>query len=409
MKRKLLYVLILCLLCITICSCGKKHRNEKSEEVIQGEGVIFYRGDTYTEESLIFDSHTDSSVLKSVFNTESHQSMPYCFDSGCEHHPDKMSLDGTEVLEEGCPAYDYSQQSVFIHGEHMYFFMDRCLYRADLTGMNRQLICSLTKPYTMSERGDCIYTDEALYIPYVLCNELILKTDGSAEEWVLGEKKEKQEAGLLRIPFSGEEEKVIFHSDEYYDMQVVNIWRHDGCICFQVIGRDCPYSIIQKEAGDDFDLQALMTVDLSHSFTEAYDYVVKTGEIKSIAYEKPTHGGFYFFSDVYGIIQDSGKLELHRYSGEMTAETEIPFSGVISDRYVIGYNADNHKGVLLNQEDGKVIKTSPLTWEDFLLEVVVGDSFFGHVGLTRAYLSAEDYWSGNTEGIVLIPEVSDLR
>lgn len=417
MKRCFLLFLI-CMSCIVVFGCEKTRKNsEQGNEPtvsgdmpgdvnvdvpqIRGERVIFYRGETFTEESMMYPEGTRA--LECIFSTESRQTIPYCFDPGCEHHPPKISEDGTEVLEEGCPAYDYSQQSVFVQNGYLYFFLDGTLYQADTTGKNRRIISSLSKPYTLST-GNCYYTEDALYVPYFLYNELVLKEGGKEPEWLLGEVKEKQEAGILRIPFSGEGESIIFRSEEYYDLQVVSLWRHDGCICFQVTGRDCPYSVIQEEAGNDF--QAMMDVDRKHSFTEAYDYVIETGEIKSFAYEKPSHGGFYFFRDVYGVIRDSNKLELYRYSGERMAETEVPFSGVISDQYVIGYNLENSKGVLLNQVDGKVVKTSPFTWDDFLLEVVVGDSYYGYVGMTRAYVSAEDYWSGNKEGIVLFPAIS---
>ena len=422
--KRIVCCFFLCLSCIVICGCKNDRKNSEqgngttvavnttvpvsdigneSADVpqVQGEGVVFYRGNTYTAENMFY---LDNPGLKKIFDVESHQTMPYCFDPGCEHRHEKRSLDGTEVLEEGCPAYDYTEHSVFIYEEHLYFFDDGCLYQADLAGVNRKEISRLSKPYTIIQ-GDCYYTDEAMYVPYILYYDLILYKKDGKEEWLPGERKEKQEAGVLRIPYSGEGESVIFRSNEYYDMQVVSLWRHDGCICFQVIGRDCPFSVIQEEAGDDW--QATMNVDLQHSFTEAYDYVIETGEIRSFAYEKPSHGGFYFFRDVYGVIQDSGKLELHRYSGELTAETEVPFSGVISDQYLIGYNMENSKGVLLNQENGKVVKTSPLTWDDFLIEVVVGDSYYGSVTSDKtknAYISANDYWEGNKSGIVVFSE-----
>lgn len=420
MKRGI-FLLLCCLLFVVLCSCKNNRKNSEQDNNIsgtvdvpqnnisgpvdvsqvQGEGVIFYRGgETFTERTVMYPVGTRG--LLCIFDTESHQSVPYCLNPECEHRPSKMSEDGMEVLEEGCPAYDYSQEHVFVCGEHLYFMLDGCLIQADLTGMNRKILCRLSKPYTLGQ-GNGYYTDEALYIPYFLYYDLALKNENGAEEWIPGEKKEKQEAGVLRIPFTGEKESVIFRTNEYYDMQVVSLWRHDGCICFQVTGRDVPYSVIQEEAGGNW--QAMMDVDRRHSFTQAYDYVVETGEIRSFAYEKPSLGGFYFFRGVYGMVKDSNRLELHLYSGELIAETEVPFSGVISDQYVIGYNMDNNKGVLLNPADGKVEKTSPLTYDDFYLEVVVGDGFYGYVGQTRAYISAEDYWSGNKEGIVLFPEV----
>ena len=420
MKRGLCLVL-LCLLCIAISGCGKNRKKDEpnneppvadtnsghvNAEVpsVQGEGVIFYRGDTYTEKNMLYYEYHERSELLAAFDSESHQTIPYCFNPACEHRPEKRSLDGTQILEEGCPAYDYTEQSVFICGDHLYFYKDDCLYQADLKGENRKIITRLSKPYTVSMQGNCYYTDEALYVAYKIGYEYTeIETDGGKKEWRAGAALEKCEAGVLCIPFSGEGERVIFHSNEYYDMQVVNLWRHDGCICFQVLGRDCPFSDIQEEAGDDF--QAIMNADRRHSFTEAYDYVIETGEIRSFAYEKPSHGGFYFFRDVYGVILDSNKLALYRYSGERIGETEVPFSGIISDQYLIGYNMESSKGVMLNQADGSVVKTSPFSWEDFYLEVVVGDSYYGRVGSSRAYISAEDYWSGKKEGIVPFSEI----
>ena len=38
------------------------------------------------------------------------------------------------------------------------------------------------------------------------------------------------------------------------------------------------------------------------------------------------------------------------------------------------------------------------------MDVVVGDSFYGHVGMQRGYISAEDFWAGDRDGIVCYPD-----
>ena len=406
--RKLSLALVVALCVICLIGCGKKKPKEETGEETStpGTGVIFQDNGTYTEKYVLLRPEGSKQPLH-IYDVETGLLSIYCFDPGCEHKPEKRSLDGETVLEKGCPAYDYITYPVYIKENTMYFFHDNCLWSADVTGQNRKEITRIKRPVYTS---NALYTDEALYLTYTTPYEWTLHEENGTSEWIAGEMKEKQEAGVLRIPYSGEGEQIIFKAEDSYDMQVVLPWYHDGCVCFQVQGRDIPFQDIADYAasvGDDW--QALMNYDRQHSYTEAFDYVIATGEVKSFAYEKPSRGGFYFFRAAYGLIQESGKLELHKYSGELIGETEMRFGGIVSDQSIIGYNMDTGNAVMLSEETGKMMKTSPLTYDDFTADVIVGETYYGH-SLTdggsykRAYMKAEDFWAGKKDKIVFYGE-----
>lgn len=413
-QKQLGLIVMICFLYGCLTSCGKNPKKQTgipSEEqssngilsdisAPEGEGVIFKDGNTYTEEYVIYTPE-GSSRPKYIFDIKTGQSIPYCFDTACEHKHEKRSADGNEILEEGCPAYDYTDASVYIFDDSLWFFSEQCLYQADVTGLNRKEVTRLSKPYFCNNTYS-YYTDEALYLTYSLPFELIEKEGNGKTEWLAGGYREKPEVGVLRIPYSGEGEEVIYSSDEFYQMNAVELWYHDGCISFQILGSDRPPGKVDYSASQE-DIMAQIEEEQKHTYVEAFDYVIATGEVKSYAYQKP-YRGIYFFRGAYGLIQEGNQLELYRYSGEKIAITDEQFSGVYSDRYIIGYNMENNKGILRNQDDGKVVKTSPFTWEDFLLEVVVGESYYGWKDGQRAYISASDYWNGNMDGIILFQE-----
>ena len=361
------------------------------------EGVIFYLdGGTYTEKYALYTPEGTSQPLH-ILNVESGQSSIFCFDPGCEHKKTKMSLDGTEVLEKGCPAYEYGP--VYITGDTLYCFSNGSLWSGDVTGNNRKEITKLGLPIYYG--ANFLFTDKAMYVSYVSHNEWVFREETS--EWVAGMPKERQEAGLVRIPYSGEGAEIIFRSDEYYEMQVKQLYYHDGCICFMVGGKDAKDTGVVPDYSQPAEVwQAQIEELMQHEVNSYYDYVTATGEVKLLFTEKPAKGA-YLFRNVYGNIQKfgtPGPLELHKYSGEKTADTEVQFYGYNCDHGIIGMNEETQHGVMLSEETGKVIKTSPFTWEDFTVEVVVGETFYGRVGFERAYISAEDYWAGNKDGII---------
>lgn len=400
MKKKAMgfVVALLCFSCMLFCSC--RHKNQEKEQT--SDKFIFFRDcGTYGEKFVVYPGQGgDSREL--FFDVSTKKVRPFCFDPGCEHKEAIYDENGNK-LSSGCPSYDYTGMPVFLSGEYLYFFMSRCLYQADRQGNNRKKLAELTKPYEINSTA-CYYTDEALYVSYRLPYEYSLTENGS-KEWVAGALKEKPETGVLRIPFSGGSEEVVFHSDEFYEMQIPELWYYEGKVLFLVLSKDRPTVMWD---GNEEDWLEQIKEERKHTFWELYDFTISSGEVKRIC-GPDYQADPYFFSEVYGIERESGILDLYRYSGERITSTEIAVDpSVISDCNIIGWDKETTEGVMISEQTGEVIKRSSLTWNDIVLTVAVGDSFYGAVNdgnsWVYAYISSKDFWEGNKEKIILFQE-----
>ena len=376
-------------------SCGKEQKPIQQDSSVSS--VLFLYGvDTYSEDYVLYSS---GSNYRLFFDVETGTVGPYCFDPGCEHQKAVYSQQG-ELVRQGCPAYDYSELAVFLIEDSLYYYSSGCLYQADRKGNNRKLITRLSKPY---ERPDvCCYTEEALYISYSFSFEYTLEENSSGKpEWRAGKKKEKPEVGVLRIPYAGTGEEVIYHSDEFYEMQIAEIAYYDGKVVFRVLGLDRP--------SEDFDLLSpdaseFIAEERKHTFSSAYCYKTETGNLKQL-WAPRQYFKSYFFEKSYGFMDEAGVLELYQYEGVQVAETEIALWEVFPSTHgVIGWDKNTLEGVMLSDETGKEMKRSSLTWEDFNLYCVVGDSYYGYVGNKKAYVSADDFWAGKKDGIRVFPD-----
>lgn len=393
-NSKVLILCVACLFSLTFAGCDRK---EAKQENANNCVLFSYDGSTYTEGYMLYIDNGP----RCYYDVKSGNAGVFCFEAGCEHKRSVRDNDGN-IIRQGCAAYDYMDAPVFLYGDYLYFFSSNCLYRADRQGNNRKKIVELTTPYEVNE-SFCFYSNEAFYIAYSLSYEysFVKKNDGSSE-WRAGKQKEKPEAGVLRIPFSGGKEEVIFHSDANYAEKIVGFWPYDGQVVFIVQSMDRPsnYVDLSKDGW-----QELVEEEQSHTFLELYSYSESTGEVKRIVEPRPGIG-IYFYSDVYGVIdKEPGTMELYRYNGEKVASTDGNlFFGVLSDYGIIGWDYDSREAVLLDESSGKILKRSPFKREDFSLSVVVGKSYYGWFtdsegNYIRAWIEADDFWSGNGKGI----------
>ena len=398
--RKMLTAVGMLLNSLFLISCGKQTGNAKEGN---NHSVIFKYLSTYTEQYCIDSMHSETynRGCKYLFDTQTGKAVPFCFDASCEHKPSVYSSKGM-LLEQGCMSYDFASTVQFLNEDGMYFFQNGRLYFADLQGNNRKIITELRKPYTVNQ-DICWYTEEALYIAYTIPYELLCSENGSTTEWYCGEAKEKQEAGLLRIPYSGEGEEVLYSSDEFYEMQIADIWYRDGTVYFLVLGKERPSRSIDYSQDKEV-WQALIEEEERVTFTRAYSFSISSGALQEMFQTKP-YTGSYFFTDVYGLETERGTLELYRYSGDKACETEIPISaGIASDHGIVAWDRNTKEAVMIDEESGKVISRSPLTYDDITISVVVGESYYGVISrdgtIVHAYISEKDFWNGNKKKIV---------
>lgn len=384
-----------CLLCMFLFGCGKKQKTEERE---RSETLFRFGSETYTSDYVLYHPAGSSRPMY-YYNAVDKEGGIFCFDSTCEHKESVWSEKG-ELIKQGCPAYDYSELAVYLTGDYMHYFSSNCLYRADRQGNNRKIITKLSKPY--ESPIVCCYTDEALYINYTFSYEysLVENEDGDPV-WRAGRLKEKPEAGILRIPYSGEGEKELYHTDSYYDAKIADIECRDGHIYFLVYGMDRPSSFVDMI--NDPDWADKVAEEQKHTYIEAYDYEISSGEMKQLFAPRQFVGCFYF-SETYGFLDNNGTLELYHYDGGKATQPEISFWNVYPSAHdIIGWDNEKHEGVMVSEKTGKVVKRSSFTWEDFNLYLAMDDGYYGMVGSDMAYISAKDFWAGNKAGIVLLP------
>lgn len=390
-KYQLRVCILLFLIEVLLTSCTKEKKTKQQDNCV----LFLYGVDTYSEDYVLYSGGSNPRLF---FDVATGTSGPYCFEPGCEHQRSVYSEQG-ELIQQGCPAYDYLELSVFPLGDFLYYYSSGCLYQADRKGNNRKLITRLSKPY--ERPAVCCYTEEALYISYSFSYEYTLEADNTGKSiWRAGKKKEKPEVGVLRIPYAGTGEEILYHSDEFYEMQIAEIAYHGGKVVFRVLGLDRP--------SEDFDLTApdasdWITEERKHTFSEAYCYKTATGDLTQL-WAPRQYTKSYFFENSYGFMDETGSMELYHYDGERIGEAENVLWEVFpSTHNIVGWDKNTLEGVMLSDETGKEMKRSPLTWEDFNLYAVAGDSYYGFVGNKQAYISANDFWAGKKEGIRLFP------
>ena len=391
--RKLLIVVI-GIVCIFLSACGKK---KKSEEQTNTNVLFPYDGATYSESYVLYQKSGQNSCLW-YFDVATKSAGPYCFDPTCAHKRAVRDMNGN-IIEEGCLAFEIDR-TPFPCGDYLYYYSEYPLrlYRTDRQGNNQEIIAEPDGPY--GNIFQVYYTDEALYLGYNIEYEYTqVETNDGKKQWRAGELRDKREAGILRISYDGKTE-VIYRSDEYYTMLVAEFHYFDGKLRFLVMGEDRPHVNLDMS---DPDFNEQLAEDRKHQVTEAYEYTISTGELKQTFHFQP-YTVSYFFDEFYGVLDESNRLILYTYDGEKIAESEIaPMDVVISDHGIIGVDMTTHEYFMLDEKTGKVLKRTTLTWDDMVLFAVVGDSYYGYVQNSRAYISAEDYWAGNKDGIVIFP------
>ena len=400
MRRKT-FTLLLCVILLPILdACSRK----KTDIDLSNKEEIFFRdGGTYKEEYVLYNSKNGS---RYYFDVATGKSGPYCFEPGCNHEKTIYSETG-EIIRQGCASYDYVEFPIAVEGQYLYYLASNCLFRADREGNHRELLAELSKPYELNET-QVLYTEENVFLAYSLSYDYFFVEDnGGKGKWQAGKRKEKPEVGVLKIPTSGGKEEAVLTIDGQYEAQVVQLWLHDNSIVFMIQTMDRPSKYVDMSTDG---WQDLVEEEKSHTYLEVYDYSISSGEAKRIVEPRPDCE-IYFFSDVYGIIEkESESMDLFRYDGEMVSTTEggLRF-GIQSDKGVLAWDGDTYEVVSLDEESGSIQRRSPLTWRDFLLNVVVGKSYYGVVlgsqgEYLRAYISEENFWSGDKEKIVVFPD-----
>ncbi|MBO6066211.1 MAG: hypothetical protein J6P36_07310, partial [Lachnospiraceae bacterium] len=389
-----LLIVVIGIVCIFLTACGKK---KKSEEQANANVLFPYDGATYSENYVLYQKSGQNSCLW-YFDTATKSAGPYCFDPTCAHKRAVRDMNGN-IIEEGCLAFEIDR-TPFPCGDYLYYYSEYPLrlYRTDRQGNNQEIIAEPDGPY--GNIFQVYYTDEALYLGYYIEYEYTqVETNDGKKQWRAGELRDKREAGILRISYDGKTE-VIYRSDEYYTMLVAEFHYFDGKLRFLVMGEDRPH--VNLDMSDpDFDEQ--LAEDRKHQVSEAYEYTISTGELKQTFHFQP-YTVSYFFDEFYGVLDESNRLILYTYDGEKIAESEIaPMDVVISDQGIIGVDLTTYEYFMLDEKTGKVMKRTTLTWEEMSSFAVVGDSYYGYVQNSRAYISAEDYWAGNKDGIVIFP------
>ncbi|MCR5530811.1 MAG: hypothetical protein K6F26_03065 [Lachnospiraceae bacterium] len=407
---------LLMLFCAFFClSCNKREKKTTEEN---GKTVFAGFSDTCTETYVIYQDNYHTGQFR-FFDVTTGQAGPFCFNPTCEHKRELRSYTG-EILREGCVAYSFGLSPLFLYGNYAYYYNPPSLYRTDRQGNNRECICTLSRPYEVTASAGC-FTEEAYYMPYILSYEYELVENNNGEaEWRAGKLKEKSEFGILRIPYSGGPEQVIFRSDEYYDMAPDSIYFRDGHVCFSVNGmdrpNDNPYNDLNEDGTPktmqqvvaDPNFQSRIEDNMNHTLLAAYDYNISSGEVTEL-FRNRVRCAAAFRESSYVVFDSRTKtVELYHYDGTKIANARVKMDGAISsDRNYIGWEYNSSDIVMLDEKTGQEINRVHYENRLFSLYAAVGKSYYGHVsdeeGTRWFYISEENLWNGDTDKIVIFP------
>lgn len=421
MKRKI--VLIFVAICILCCACGEKNgskeisknqsqaesTNQPEEEEKQPEFVCHsFLGQSFlTEEYALY--HNQDSRLQ-IFDSESKIGMPFCFDAGCIHEQTKRSIDG-KVIQEGCVAYEFSNQPVMIQGEKCYFLSDNGeLYCSDLQGENRKLIGTL--PSYASYPDSVFFTNEAMFAVYQNPYDLIETKNSDGEtQWLVGEMKDVNIAGIMRIDLEDGQFSEAFRTQNY-NARVAQCDVRGNHIYFLSFFLDIPYVGPDLDTyGDSGQIPDGLTKENyweempKHQWAEIYDYNIATKEVTCIL-DKRQYSDVYFCEDFFLLDGEDNKTGMYRYNGEYIRELDFEIWKVVrtDSGLVCSQSSEPNVYRLYDAETGEEIKKTEISSTVFQPEVFIGKSCYGFVigenGMEAGYLSTEDFWNGEGQNAI---------
>lgn len=417
-RKRIQAAILLAILSATLCfsSCGKKknteadrHRNDISE-VIGTESVV----NTYTAAASLTEKyalyHSNNGQLR-IFDANSKTDIVFCFNPGCEHEREKRTITG-ELLKEGCPSYNYSSWAVFLDGDSCVFLRDNGeVIRSDRQGENRRVIATIPS-YLSIGTNDVFYAGNSMFIYTAMHYEITeMKDSNGNSQWAIGDTKDTQDCRLIRVDLTDGKITEVFQKEAYNAI----ICKHDvrgEHVYFECFYLDIPYVGPNLETyGPSHSIPEGMTVEnyweemSKHRFVDIYDYDIATGELRMILSGQNNKDAVVFGRDFFALTEDNKSTMLYHYDGQPYLQLDCAVTvGVLTDEHLVCHGQENGEYLMINEENGEILKRVQMPENTINLEAIIGDSCYGIVngpdGWGAGYISAEDFWNGKIENAI---------
>lgn len=417
-RKRIQAVFLLVILSAFLCfsSCRKKknteadrHRNDISE-VIGTESVV----NTYTAAASLTEKyalyHSNNGQLR-IFDANSKTDIVFCFNPGCEHEKEKRTITG-ELLKEGCPSYNYSSWAVFLDGDSCVFLRDNGeVIRSDRQGENRRVIATIPS-YLSIGTNDVFYAGNSMFIYTANHYEITeMKDSNGNSQWAIGDTKDTQDCRLIRVDLTDGKITEVFQKEAYNAI----IWKHDvrgEHVYFECFYLDIPYVGPNLETyGPSHSIPEGMTVEnyweemSKHRFVDIYDYYIATGELRTILSGQNNKDAVVFGRDFFALTEDNKSTMLYHYDGQPYLQLDCAVTvDVRTDEHLVCHGQENGEYLMINEENGEILKRVQMPENTINLEAIIGDSCYGLVngpdGWGAGYISAEDFWNGKIENAI---------
>lgn len=371
-------------------------------EEVEGEAFICdeWMGAGFLTEDYILYHDYDGRLR--IFDVASKRDLIYCFDPGCEH---KRALEP----EDGCISYNFTTMTVMIQGDNMYFVdHNGDVVRSDCQGRNRRVI-GRYPPYIPGRQFT--FSEEAMFSSYFSSYELLEVNDNTGNtRWIVGERKEKDTAGVIQVSLSDGTVTEIFQREDY-SAKVFYSGVRGGHLYFAYIYSEMPYMSPDGKMATEIpeEWKGLSVEEYLEEFNkrywlDIYDYDIHSGELKPVVKEvRPGYVSFFpaFFS-VFSA--EENKTTLYRYNGKKMRELDGVMTTInYSDSHLIGVCDGEYR--MIDENNGEVLKRLETSKAGSLsLDDCIGESYYGNYvdgGVRRYfYISAEDFWNGIFENAV---------
>ena len=408
MKRKLLVLFFFVMLMTAACNVSDE-KNSSEETPFSNEEYVCidsFRQGFLTEEYALY--HGNDLQLR-LFDAASQTDIAFCFEPNCEHEQEKRSRTG-ELLQEGCVSYNYSSYPAMFLGENCYFLNQETgeVICSDRQGANRKVIGTIPQ-YILPH--SVFFAKDIVFVTYANSYEMIeTKGENGETQWIVGDSKPKKTCGIVAIDLKTGEYRKLQEVEEYsafineYDVRGDHLY-------YQLCYMDIPYISPNLETEDPSLIPEGMTVDnyweelRKHGWVDVYDYTISTGELRTVLQHKQSET-VVFCKDFFAMEEET-TTGMYRYTGERFRELDFPMTnGVRSDSGLVCRKGDSF--VQIDENTGEIVKTSPIPADEFIPRAIIGSSCYGtYRSKTPGYLSAEDYWSGAIDRVVVFTVSSE--
>ncbi len=408
-------------------SCGKTEDDKplETEEAVStspfvNDGERFVCVDTlnegfFTEKYALY--HDYHGQLQ-IFDVATKRDVVYCFDPACEHDKRKKveTLDNgiEKVVEEGCMGYNISLYPVMLLGEHLVFLdHSRNIVQSDLQGENRKVLTTFPTNF-MANR--LFFSEDDIFSTYNTNYELIEITGENGEkDWIFGEAKDKDTAGVGRVNISSGRADEIFRREDCSATIYFTTIR-DKHLYFAYCYSDMPF---MSEDGDtwrkipdewkDLSIEEYLEKRKGRIWMDIYDYDLASGELRCIV-DRLAQGRINFCDGFFAVYLETPENDirtyLFRYTGEMFRELEgfTIYSDLYCEKHLIGLCDGEVQ--MIDEDTGEVLKSVEAPENDcFVPRVFIGESCYGNVvredfRCFAGYISVDDFWNGKFENAI---------